>query len=150
MRDGTLAWERCGNCKREVHTRCCSEEVSGRCLECAGATEGELWDWQNGLRWRAQEERAAREEATECEEAVAEECEEEEAAAAAGGAAGPSDADCEEEMQLERELEAEMATRQSDDGGGGGGSDDGGGDDGEGDRAPTCEAGHAMAWCRLQ
>ena len=65
MNDGTLTWGRCAGCEREVHSRCCSEEALVFCLECAGATDEELFDWVNDLKLQVQAARREKEEAME-------------------------------------------------------------------------------------
>ena len=136
-----------------MHTRCCSEEAHGFCLECTGATDEELFDWVNDLKWQAQAARCERAEAAEREAAERQAWQEEEDAAAVGcGAEGKEeDGQWEEEMELERELEGEVTARQgrveggggADGGGAGRGGVDGGsveGGDEKGGAGDACKA----------
>ena len=131
MEDGSQTWGRCAGCEREVHTRCCSEEAHGFCLECAGATDEELFDWVNDLKLQVQAARREEEEAREREAAVGQAGQGEDSGGGGGGGGvggggdGGGDGDG---------VGGAGGGEGDDEGGGGGGAGGSGGDGGDGGR----------------
>ena len=120
---GALAWARCFGCEREVHRRCCVEKGELWCLECAGASDEELFEWANELRRQAEAVEAGQE--REAERGAAEAREAEAAEAAEATAAGSEVAAA--SMEVEATAAVSTAAAEAAAAAAGGGSGDGNG-----------------------